>query len=370
MRAVLLLAACGAAASSAGLPPGACGASEECAFEESAMLQHRGAEAQAAFPDFGKIARSVTGAVDDVTAKANDLVGSALTTAGDTVNGTVAKVQASVDTYAARVNETAGSVRDGVAALLADAFKVNVPGLNVTQENKDLVLSLVGQADELVQTSLTSVTGTSSLLDALPKRVFNMTGRVNETFQAASTRCRAFSAAIKDVLRTLQDAANNFKDKRAAMLQKPLAAHRRLPHGDAADVVFSHAAMLEASAGEAPSAAMARLKGALTVAQDELKGFSDSFVASFESLSDSVVDYSKGALGEPAAAKVDEVFGGATNTARAVADHANVAFAQLLAGISEGANAAEAALPSAGHGLAPARGLVLAVAVVARIVAF
>lgn len=59
--------------------------------------------------------------------------------------------KASVDTYAARVDETAGSIKAGVAALLADAFKVKVPGLNATQEDKDLVLSLVGQADEIVQ---------------------------------------------------------------------------------------------------------------------------------------------------------------------------------------------------------------------------
>jgi len=331
------------------------------------MLQHRGAEAQAAFPDFGKIARSVTGAVDDVTAKANDLVGSALTTAGDTVNGTVAKVQASVDTYAARVNETAGSVRDGVAALLADAFKVNVPGLNVTQENKDLVLSLVGQADELVQTSLTSVTGTSSMLDRLPKKVYNMSESVNASFQAASARCQSFSAAMKELLRFFQDAASNFTNRRAALLQKTGSLHRRLPYHDASDVVFTHAALLDLTADETPAAAMARLQAALTAAQGELQGFSDSFVASFETLSDNVVDLSKNTLGASAAAKVDTAFGGATETARAVADHANAAFAQLLAGISEGA--AEANLPNTGRGLSPTRGLLVAAAVLARLAA-
>jgi len=362
MRTTLLAAACLASgvavAAQAAAALDTCGSPSECGAEDAALLQHQVRDAKATIaadlPDLDKLVKSITGTVDAASAKADAFLGDTLSLAGDTVNGTLGKLRAVMDKYATTVNQTAGSVKDGVTALLAEAFNVEVPGFKASKEDKDNVLAVVGRADDIVRASLASLTGVSKTLDAIPAQVFSLSAQVNASFQSALTQCRDFSESVQDVRRILQDAANNFTQKQASLMQKSNRRGEQL-FADSSEVVFMHAAMVQTVALDTPSAAISGLTGALSKLQDLLSSFSSSFDDAFGSLSDSVGDAINGKLGAESSAKVSAAFNAAKSTAEGITGRANTAFGELHSSISEGV--ARVGLQNAGNGLAPGIGL-------------
>mmetsp|Transcript_117840 Transcript_117840/g.340626 ORF Transcript_117840/g.340626 Transcript_117840/m.340626 type:complete len:375 (-) Transcript_117840:117-1241(-) len=345
-------------AARAAAPLDTCGASLDCGAEEAVLLQHQVRDAKAVdaldLPDLDKLVKSISGTVDAATAKADAFFGDTLTLAGDTVNGTLGKLQTVMDKYATMVNTTAGSVKDGVTALLAEAFNVEVPGFKASKEDKDNAMALVTRADDIVRASLASLTGVSKSLDAVPAQVFSLSDQVNASFQLALTQCQDFSAAIQDVRRILQDAASNFTQRQASLIQT--TGHKESPmDADAGEVVFTHAAMMQMAAQDFPMATIASLTDALTKSKDQLSGFSSSFDAAFGLLSDSVGSIVDGKLGADSSAKVIGAFNSAKTTAEGITGRANVAFSELHSSISEGV--ARVGLQNAGNGLAPGIGL-------------
>mmetsp|Transcript_117839 Transcript_117839/g.340623 ORF Transcript_117839/g.340623 Transcript_117839/m.340623 type:complete len:375 (-) Transcript_117839:117-1241(-) len=345
-------------AARAAAPLDTCGASLDCGAEEAVLLQHQVRDAKAVdaldLPDLDKLVKSISGTVDAATAKADAFFGDTLTLAGDTVNGTLGKLQTVMDKYATMVNTTAGSVKDGVTALLAEAFNVEVPGFKASKEDKDNVLAVVGRADDIVRASLASLTGVSKTLDAIPAQVFSVSDRVNASFQLALAQCREFSESVQEVRRILEDAASNFTQKQASLMQKSSQLGGGL-FADSSEVVFMHAALVQTVALDTPSAAVSSLTRTLATSQDLLSSFSSAFDGAFGSLSDSVGDAINGKLGAESSAKVSAAFNAAKTTAEGITGRANVAFSELHSSISEGV--ARVGLQNAGNGLAPGIGL-------------
>lgn len=129
-----------------------------------------------------------TGATD----KANDLVSGALETVGGNINSTLGSFVKKVNGFAAHVNETASSVKVGVASVLAQAFD-RAPNGTVSEEDRARVFSMLGQADEVVQTALVSVTGATATLDVVPQAVANVTEKAKD---ALAMPCAAMPPAL------------------------------------------------------------------------------------------------------------------------------------------------------------------------------
>mmetsp|Transcript_53804 Transcript_53804/g.149249 ORF Transcript_53804/g.149249 Transcript_53804/m.149249 type:complete len:374 (-) Transcript_53804:227-1348(-) len=372
MRAILALSLCTALAGAAA-HGSACAPGDECWGDDAFFIQHRAHDQklhdEGDLPnfDFGKIAEKVQEAAKGATDKANDLVSGALETVGGNINSTLGSFVKKVNGFAAHVNETASSVKVGVASVLAQAFD-RAPNGTVSEEDRARVFSMLGQADEVVQTALVSVTGATATLDVVPQAVANVTEKAKDSLGVALLRCRGFSEALDGLKRFFDEASRNFTaaPKQASLLQ---LGPRHVAHADAAESVLMSAVWLQVAeeSRETPSGAMATLRKALEAAQEELSGFSTSLDSGFDSLSTSVEEFSKDRLGATGSAKVLAAFDAVRATAKGGVDRANVAFAQLLGSISDGA--ALAGLPNAGRGLAPSHALVVAALLAASLAA-
>mmetsp|Transcript_72863 Transcript_72863/g.210947 ORF Transcript_72863/g.210947 Transcript_72863/m.210947 type:complete len:371 (+) Transcript_72863:74-1186(+) len=333
--------------------------------EDVFLLQVHKGKAEEAFPDLGKLAANARGMIDSVTATADEVSANILITLGNSVKSTLVAVSSTVDHYASSVNQTAGSIKRGVTAILAQVSEIPVLGLQVSENDKQQVQTMVSQADATVGALLLSVSGVSKAVDTVPSTILDFGAQVNATIHATLAKCRDLSASLGGLGKALQgpsptspeklDAASTAK----AMLLEMATMSRSVALMSADIVVAEHATP--------PTTAetMSHLTDTLRALEAEVSAFSTSFTGSFDALSASITDFARNHLSSEKSAEVAGVFAGVSGTARSITDRASIGLNQLFGSVAEGASLVP--VQSFGHRLSPG---LLAVALGAVAAAF